>query len=474
MSDDLKAHQQARGVFFPAHQRHTFHRLNLEYLIPLQALSQPQVVSLLDHGIRSNLRGSGHSAEILPSLHPQLETLAAELSVQGVQLTQGKQQLRRQLLECSKTDFAAYRAGMGADFASKKLSELLLALGAPGAQQQTLLAEHLLRNALEANGQNYRAHFELGWLYLFLLNRLPEAVFHLEAACRQAQPVDPVFATFAQRHLADAWYGLQQYGKAAELSLQLLHDGQQADLEIRYEAARYLAADGEHQAAAQQLAQVVGRSALHYVQAQAEPDFADKGEVMGVLHDLRSIRVKRIQHYVDSRWKQQPLASVPLPDQLDANDLFRQVCQQHQRVMSHLPYVTLSQREQQIGERILQASQQRILREVRLRSRHYERVAEQERLRWSWVNQTGGVLIHVSSILLLASLMFYLLRFLLDLLGVGNLLNADVLVSNVLGGMFLLGISGITLFQFVPWGMKKLLRKQIELDNTLHVLRSSA
>ncbi len=73
------------------------------------------------------------------------------------------------------------------------------------------------------------------------------------------------------------------------------------------------------------------------------------------------------------------MASLPLPDQIDSGALFKQVFQQHVRVMSHLPYVILSQREKQIGDRILDASHKRILREVRLRSRHYEQVAEQER-----------------------------------------------------------------------------------------------
>ncbi len=83
-------------------------------------------------------------------------------------------------------------------------------------------------------------------------------------------------------------------------------------------------------------------------------------------------------------------------------------------------------------------------------------------------------MIHVSTILLLASLMFYLLRFVLDLLGIGNLLNADALVSNLLGGMLLLGATGVTLFQFVPWGMNKLLHKQVELDNTASLLQPSS
>jgi hypothetical protein len=283
-----------------------------------------------------------------------------------------------------------------------------------------------------------------------------------------------VFALFARRHLADVWYGLQDFGKAADLSLRLLHDTATTDLEVRYEASRYLAAGGENQEASLHLAQVVGRSAIHYALVPAEPDFAGKDEVCAVLQDLRAIRVKRIQHYVHANWKQHAMASFPLPDQIDSGELFKQVFQQHVRVMAHLPYVTLSQREKQIGDRILDASQKRILREVRLRSRHYEQVAEKERQRWSWVNQTGGALVHLSTILLLASLMFYLLRFVLDLLGIGNLLDADALVGNILGGMLLLGITGVTLLQFVPWGMKKLLLKQVELDNTLSFLRPSS
>lgn len=192
------------------------------------------------------------------------------------------------------------------------------------------------------------------------------------------------------------------------------------------------------------------------------------------MQDLRSVRVQRIQHYVHAQWQQNALASLALPDQIDSGALFQQVVEQHERVMTHLPYVTLSQREQQIGARILAASQQRIIREVRLRSRHYEQVAEKERQRWSWINQTGGLLVHLSTILLLASLMFYLLRFVLDLFGIGNLLDADAMVSNILGSMLLLGSAGTMLLQFVPWGMKKLLVKQMELDNTVSFLKSSS
>jgi hypothetical protein len=472
MSDELIARQMQR-IVYPAHQHRVFHRLNVEYLSALQAMQPAAIERLLEMSLHGNLQAAGENVEILPSLHPQLAWQANALFTQSTALSQDKAQLRKQLLTASQGNFTLYRAGMGADFASKQLSEAL-SLAAPDTPQRVTSAERLLTDALAVNDQNYRAHFELGWLYLFLLDKLPEATVHLDLAAQQAQASNPAFAHFARRHLADAWYGLQHFSTAAEIALSVLPHSAQGDWEVRYELSRYLAAAGDTQAASQHLAQVVGRASLYYVQAQVEPDFVGKPAMMQVLDDLRSVRVQRIQHYVHANWQQNALASLPLPDQIDSGELFKEVVERHEQVMTHLPYVTLSQREQQIGDRILVASEQRIIREVQLRSRHYEQVAEKERQRWSWVNQTGGALLHLSIILLLAALMFYLLRFVLDVLGIGNLLLADAMVSNILGSMLLLGSAGITLLQFVPWGMKKLLLKQVELDNTVSFLKSSS
>ncbi|WP_156946876.1 hypothetical protein [Thiothrix lacustris] len=472
MSEALLA-QQMQGTISPIRQCPTFHRLNLEYVAFLRGLQPPNIAKLLDNGIRGNLHQSSKSGEEMSSLHAEMEWQATTIFNQSLQLLQDKEHFRKRLLANSNGSFVLYRAGMSADLASKKLSESLV-VSDTGVSQRILLAEQLLIDALSVNEHNYRAHFELGWIYLFLLDKLPESTFHLTFAMQQADVCNPQFAQFVRRHLADAWYGLQKFGESAELMMSVLPHALPGDLEVRYELSRYLAASGETQAAAQQLAQVVGRSPLYYVQAQVEPDFAGNSELVGVLQDLRSVRVQRIQHYVHAQWQQNALASLALPDQIDSGALFQQVVEQHERVMTHLPYVTLSQREQQIGARILAASQQRIIREVRLRSRHYEQVAEKERQRWSWINQTGGLLVHLSTILLLASLMFYLLRFVLDLFGIGNLLDADAMVSNILGSMLLLGSAGTMLLQFVPWGMKKLLVKQMELDNTVSFLKSSS
>lgn len=470
MSKGLEV-RHVQSIFFPEHQCNTFHRLNLEYLVPLQAINRQHVYSLLETGIRRNLNRMGSMDDVLQSLRPQVEVLASQVSTQGLHLLKGREHLRKQLLQTCNGSFTLYRAGMEADFASKKLSESLLVCSAE-AQQHVLLAEHMLKDALNVNYHDYRARFELGWMYLFLCGRLQEAEFHFNLAASQAQVRDPSFAVFVLRHLADVRYGLRDFGGAVEAALHVLHLHPSPDVEYRYELSRYMAAAGETNSATQQLAHIVAGSPIYYVQAQAEPDFAQQPEITGMLRDLRVVHVKRIQHHTQHHWQTNALANMTLPDRIDPNLLFSQVIGQHLRVMEHLPYVTLRHRERQICELILEATQKRVQREIRQRSLQYERAAERQRSRWSWVNQAGGVLLHASTVLLLAALMFFVVRFIASFWGVSHLLGADSVVNPVLASVLLLGVAGITLARFVPFGVNKLLRKQIELDNTLHLLQS--
>lgn len=470
MSKGLEV-RHVQSIFFPEHQRNTFHRLNLEYLVPLQAMNRQQVYSLLETGIRRNLIRMGSVDDVLHSLRPQVEVLASQVATQGLHLLKGREHLRRQLLQTCNGSFTLYRAGMEADFASKKLSESLVVCSSD-AQQHLLLAEHMLKDALRVNYYDYRARFELGWMYQFLCGRLQDAEFHFNLAANQAQSRDPSFAMFILRHLADVRYGLQNFGGAVEASLHVLHMHPNPDTEYRYELSRYMAAAGEINAAARQLAKIVACSPIYYVQAQAEPDFAQQLEITGMLRDLRVVHVKRIQHNTQHHWQSNALANMSLPDRIDPNLLFRQVIGQHLRVMEHLPYVTLRYRERQICQLILDAAQKRVQREIRQRSLQYERAAEQQRSRWSWVNQAGGALLHASTVLLLAALMIFVARFVAGFWGFSHLIGADSVVNPVLSGVFMLGMMGIALARFVPFGVNKLLRKQIELDNTLHLLQS--
>jgi hypothetical protein len=152
MSKALAA-SSLQNIFFPAYKGHTFHRINLEYVVPLQALGRQRVYGLLDAGFRSNLRKLAGAEDALQSLRPQLETQVSLVSMQGLRLLSGREDLRKQLLTTSQGSFSLYRAGVEVDFASQKLSESLLTQG-DSAQQRVLLAEHMLKDALRVNERN--------------------------------------------------------------------------------------------------------------------------------------------------------------------------------------------------------------------------------------------------------------------------------------------------------------------------------
>nr|HPQ97564.1 hypothetical protein [Thiolinea sp.] len=72
MSEGL-AGSQIRSIFFPRRKQHVFHRLNLEYLIPLKSMRRGSVHLLLETGLRTNLRTVGGSDEVIYSLRPQID-----------------------------------------------------------------------------------------------------------------------------------------------------------------------------------------------------------------------------------------------------------------------------------------------------------------------------------------------------------------------------------------------------------------
>lgn len=472
MPEGLKA-QQVRNIFFPKRKHFTFHRINLEYLVPLQSMQRRNIYSLLDAGLRNNLKNQGNSDEILRSLRPQIEGLASRVSVQGARLLRERKELRAQCMKRHVKDFPLYRASMSADCASRKLSESLLEQS-NDAFQQILTAEHMLLHALQVNEQDYQAQFELGWVYLFLLGRLEEAEQHFQMAVDNSRECDPQFSVFALRHLADAHYSLDKHSNAIEAGLMVLRETPLNDLEYVYECARYMAAGGEVELATHRLAEVVKQSPVYYVQAQVEPDFNRHEIVHDLLRDLREVRVKRIQHYVRQSWREHYLSEMALPDNIDSRELFHQTYRQHKRVMAHLPYVTLSQRERHIGDLIIQASEKRVTDEVRKRSRQYEQHVEKRSKRWVWVNKLGAICLHTAMVLFLSCIMFLVVRFLVGSSGMPGLMGTNDIVGDVFNAFLALLISGALLVQFVPWGTRKLLFKQVELDNTLRALTTKA
>ncbi|MEZ5534114.1 MAG: hypothetical protein R3F02_00685 [Thiolinea sp.] len=463
---------QVRAIFFPKRKQCTFHRINMEYLASLKAMNRDSIYALLNTGLQGNLRKMGGAQDVLSSLRPQLEDMAGDINSQGLRLQKEREHLRSHLSRKTGDNYSAYRAEVEVSFANKKLSDSLV-LQTTQAHDNVLTAEHMLKDALRVNHRDYRAHFELGWTYLFLLDHQELAEFHLACATKIAIEEDNHdFAVFAKRHLADAHYGMGKYDEATASALNILQASKRTDKEYQYECARYLAAAGEVTTATHRLAALVAQSPVYYVKAQVEPDFVQHDRINEMLHDLRQVRVKRIQHYVHTSWQNHELSRLPLPDMIDPNSLFMQTFRKHVRVMTQLPYGTLAQREQQIGQLVVQDSQKRIMKEIHQRSRKYENISELKRQRWSWVNKTGGMCIHASVVLLLASLLFFAARYIAGSFGFGALLSADMLLNYIIFAGLSLMIVGAGLIQFVPFGSKKLLRKQIELDNTLKLLNA--
>ncbi|PIE01094.1 MAG: hypothetical protein CSA79_01355 [Thiothrix nivea] len=471
MEKELEA-GQVRAIFFPQRKQYRFHRINMEYLVSLKAMSRNSICALLTTGLQGNLRNMGSSHDVLTSLRPQLENMAGEISRRSLQLQGEREYPRSTLAQKTSRGYPLHRAEVEVRFAHQKLSESLV-LKTTQAHDHLLLVKHMLKDALRVNHRDYRAHFELGWAYLFLLDQQELAEYHLACATKVAiEEGNHRFAVFAKRHLADVQYSLGKYEAAMSGSLNILQASGEKDREYHYECARYMAAAGDVKEAGERLVALVAQSPVYYIKAQVEPDFTQHDRINDLLHDLRRLQVRRIQHDVHIRWQNHELSRLPLPDRINPNHLFMQTFRQHVRVMSQLPYGTLACRESQISQLVVHDSQKRIMQEMHRRSRRYENLGELKRQHWSWINKFGGLCIHASVVLLLASLMFFAARYIAAGLGYSALLGADTLLNRVILLGLLLMVGGVGLLRFIPPGSRQLLRKQIELDNTLKLLNA--
>lgn len=460
-------------VFLPQHKKYTFHRINIEYLVSLKTLNQQSTFRLLESGLRNNMRLQGAEDEsCLQSLRPQLEKQAWHIAQQG----RNFRHLRQQYANHSKSaDFRLHRSNCEVDFANQQLTDSLQPVANKSPIQRVALAEHMLCDALQTNANNYQAHFELGWIYSSLQHQFIKAAFHFEAAAKLAKREhNHDLATIALRHLADIRYTQGDFNSALELSYEVLQDASNdtTDLEYRYELARYLAANDDTRGANQHLEHIVENSPLYYVTAQVEPDFIQHDDITVMLSELHQSRLQKIQHTVKRTWQTNPLSQLQLPDKIQPNTFFQETYERHSRMMEHLPYTVLSEREQAIEELIVHDSAQRLAQVVTKRSKDYESKVETKRSQWSWVNKVGALCLHSAAILFLASVIFFTARFIANAAGMSGLLSADTYVNHVLVALLACLGSGALLVQFVPLGHKERLRKQVELDNSLLLIES--
>lgn len=450
---------------YPVNTHKTFHRIQIEYAPVLKPLTFPLVYRLLESGVRHNLTLQQVAAnQVLPSLRAPLELQAWQVAQQANHWRKERQALKQQLNHLSQTNFKLYRSRCEADFAQLKLGDALF-----GKTTESLeLVEFSLRNALLVEPDNYRAHFELGWLYGNLLNRLDYAEFHYGRAVSLTRRDHPQFYLFALRHLADIRYRQQRFTEATELALEI--GDQTTLLEAHYELARYWAAIKEPEEALRVLHKVIETAPDYYVLAQVEPDFKPYDLIHGALLELREQRLDGIRHYVHKSWQNHPLSQLVLPDPLNANHLFKQVLQHHQRVMEYLPYSIISTRPQQIGDLVVRTSQRHLKRQVLDHVSMYDQQITKQQQRWSWINRLGGWLVHSAVVVLLAALLFMAIQLMLQLVGLGYLVTTPSYFNIVMGVVLVALFIGAMLIRYLPRKQKRALQKQYEFDKVLPLI----
>lgn len=440
----------------------TFHRIDIEYIAVVKGYNKTSISQNLITGLRDNLKHAAASFIWEEQVYSQLEQISSRIALQTTRLLRKLRTARKDDSGGTSTNHRyTRRERPNARLASLALVQAIDGVSREESKLYARDAESLLKQVLKHEPKDYQSHFELGWIYLFFLDDYSKASKHFLAAHENSKASNKLFSIFALRHLAKAYYHLEDYIAAEETMAEVVNSALHPDPEYQYEYARYLAVANEMKLSSLYLEQAIEKLPIYYTQATAEPDFKNKGIISRLLAMYKQQSVKYIRDQSRKNWQESQLSQLELPEELSTKQVFLKSCKAHEEEIKKHPFVIVKKNQDHISERLLKHSKEALLTELIDQETHCMRKIGHKRNHWKIVNKSGGFLIHMASILLLAAFFVLAAKFVLVAVGLGTAFRFDEITGQVFIAVLTLGMLGAYLLRSQPFGIKRLFQKSL-------------
>ena len=448
-------------------QTPTFHRIDIEYIAVLKAYNAKKIATHLITGLNDNLHTASKSFVWESHIDTQLDQIISRIALHSSRLLPDIRNTHQ-----DHSGKLSNRRYIKRELPEERLAShaLLQVLNSQADNQASAIesAQNLLQRAIQKNSNNYQAQFDLAWLALFYLHDYEQAEYHFLLAAQIAQKNNHLFALFAQRHLAKARYEKGDYQGAESAMSDVLNTTLHPDPEYQYEYARYLSATGELKLASLYLEQAIEKLPIYYTQASVEPDFENKGIISHLLSSYKEQSLKYIREQSQDAWQRCQSSALELPDEISSKQVFQETCQKHEQEIQKHPFVIVKKNQQQITAQLLSYAKEALLTQLAHGEQHCMKRIVHKRSKWKFVNKSGGVLIHIASVLLLAILFVLAAKYVLVAVGLGAAFYFNELTSKVFVLVLFLGLLGTYLFRSQPFGIKRLFQKSLRFKNAMN------
>ena len=276
------------SAFMSPERKAAFHRINMEYMQILSNKSLNDIRESMYESLKINAKILNINYQISNTLDS-----IAELTFNNYQQVKKTNDILKEILETLKNPNAIV-ANEKARLASQNIID---AKSLSEERSAKLLDESLkfLEEAISINPVDYKAHFELGWLYSFYKNDFIKAEECFDNAVIRSLNNDKVFAVFALRHLADTRQNLG-LSKKALIAIQEAVDLNTGDIfQTNFEYIQHLVKDGNVSEAKKIIISIIDSDPKIFQIAITDPVLRESDSLIKSIESMKENKIKKLE-----------------------------------------------------------------------------------------------------------------------------------------------------------------------------------
>lgn len=423
-------------VLLPDGQSSAFQLLNIEYFSLFYRLTDDAIARSLKHGLSHQLMHSYKLHKTNTAWQADADTALDELNQQLMKGIRGRQ---KQLPV----------AGLLA--MPKQIPEL--------------------QRALHQNPNDYLSHFQLGWLHM-LQRSLPMAERHFNIAALQSQGVNPQFASFVYRHLANTRYRRGNFEQAL-LAIESARECCSGYcVQLHYEYICLLSRTARTTQGLRQLHTLLSKAPHYEAFARSEPDLTRNPSFQLLFNQRRQRHIQTIEQSLSERWENDPIGLLNLDQELGRKNSVQALRHKQHQLLMQLPNLLLIDTARSCAL-IEKQRRQYVMRALNSRKQQFIETIEEHQECASTVHQGGQWLIFAAVVSLLALAVSYGISFIASQFGLDWPINLNV-QNIVLVCAGVLVTLGVLLWYFTPRKLRALIRKRQQLERLYSRIRTLA
>lgn len=328
-----------------------------------------------------------------------------------------------------------------------------------------------LRKQLQHTPNDHLCHFQLAWIFANNA-QLDLAERHFNVSALQSHSVNPSFASYAFRHLADIRYRKGKFTQAL-LAIESARELCCAFCsELQFEYVRMLCAANRTTQALQQFTILLTKVPYYEVLAQCDPVLIANPSIHRYLSKLRQQHQQNITNNLLLAWEDDPLRLLNLDQEFGHKDSLESLRAKQQHTLENMPLLLL-QDEATASQYVQQQSRHFVMNTLDVKKQGYIQQIEKHQWRARRVHGLGQWLVYASVVGLMALALSYGISTLASLFSYYWPVNQTVqsLVLVTIGAM---GTCGMVLLHFSPKQLSRLLKQKHRLEQISHRLGASA